>query len=785
VRIFHAPCLLGLSFLAAFAAAFGQDPGKRGSAPPAPIVFVTQVPIPGDFTTIGSTFGNQLGSMQAVGRGGDLWILYPDGNRKNLTEVAGFGNAGLQGASAIAVRDPAVHWDGQKVLFSMVIGAPVQFEWNAYFWQLYEVSGLGPEDTPSITKVPNQPQNYNNIQGTYGSDDRIIFVSDRPHNGAAHLYPLLDEYEEAASPTGLWSLDPVSGDLFQLNHTPSGAFTPRVDSEGRVIFTRWDHLQRDQQADADETSPGGSIYGTFDFADESAGAARLDQRVEVFPEPRAARTDQLEGTNLEGHSFNRFFPWQINQDGTDEEMVVHIGRHELVGYFNRSFNDDANLVEFIAEVSNRTNPNEIENFFQPREDPLTPGRIIGIDAPEFQTHAAGQVIALTAPVGTNADDVVVEWLTHRDTATPTPEGQTPSPDHSGLYRDPLALSDGTLVAVHTAETHPDQNEGTRANPLSRYDFRLKALVLQGDHLTAGNALTAAINKNISYFDPDVLVSYNGPLWQMSPVEVRVQTRPPRPVGHLPPIETDVFGQVGVDIAAMRAYLMEHQLALVVSRNTTTRDAGDRQQPFNLRVAGTGTQTLGAGGRIYDIAHLQFFQADHLRGVGGIDDPEPGRRVLARPMHDPAAVNPPNPGGPAGSVAIGADGSMAAFIPARRAMTWQLTEPNGTPVVRERFWLTFQPGEIRVCASCHGINTTDQADHAVPQNPPQALFDLLTWWQSQNCAPGDVDINGNGSLEIRDAVLLINGLGTPGTAGLDFNCDGAVDIADLHQVLADW
>ena len=38
--------------------------------------------------------------------------------------------------------------------------------------------------------------------------------------------------------------------------------------------------------------------------------------------------------------------------------------------------------------------------------------------------------------------------------------------------------------------------------------------------------------------------------------------------------------------------------------------------------------------------------------------------------------------------------MAAFVPARRAMTWQLTDPAGAPVVRERYWLTFQPGEIR-------------------------------------------------------------------------------------------
>src|SRR3546814_10016913 len=50
----------------------------------------------------------------------------------------------------------------------------------------------------------------------------------------------------------LWSLDPATGDLFMLDHSPSGDFTPILDSFGRVVFTRWDHLQRDQQARSEE-----------------------------------------------------------------------------------------------------------------------------------------------------------------------------------------------------------------------------------------------------------------------------------------------------------------------------------------------------------------------------------------------------------------------------------------------------------------------------------------------------------------------------------------------------
>jgi len=51
------------------------------------------------------------------------------------------------------------------------------------------------------------------------------------------------------------------------------------------------------------------------------------------------------------------------------------------------------------------------------------------------------------------------------------------------------------------------------------------------------------------------------------------------------------------------------------------------------------------------------------------------------------------------------------------------------VVRERYWLTFAPGEIRTCASCHGVNALDQANHPPPTNTPMALISLLNYWKT--------------------------------------------------------
>ncbi len=700
------------------------------SDPSNPILFVTQIPIGFDFTTIGSVFGNHRPAPDSAGRGGDLYIRYPDATLRNLTAAAGFGTGdGFQGANSIAVRDPAMHWDGQKAIFSMVVGAPTSANAsNTSVWQLYEITGLGATDTPVITLVPNQPAAYNNIAPCYGTNGRIIFSSDRPRNGQPQLYPQLDEYELAPTVTGLWSLDPASGDLFNLNHTPSGAFSPSIDSFGRVIFTRWDHLQRDQEADIDNENlaAGGAVtYGTFNYSDETAAAQVLaGNRTEVFPEPRTV------SGNTNGLLFNQFFPWMINEDGSQEETINHIGRHEIGGYASRSFRDDPNLVEGL-DFSARFNQTYLANgILQMKEDPLHPGRYVGTDALEFGTHASGLIVALNGPAGLDPDLMTVDYVTYPLTRFGAP---LPAPANTGNNRDPLPLSNGTLVIVHADDTSLDTQKGVGSD----YAFRMMTTQQVGAYWQPYQMLTSGIVKNVNFYSNGGLVNYNGPLWELSPVEVRAR---PIPVtgaatAPLPAPEQQVFAEVGVSVPAFQNYLRTNNLALVVSRNVTTRDHADRQQPFNLHVAGTSTQMIGAPGKIYDIAGLQFFQGDQIRGFGlrgSSTVPLDGRRVLAEPLHDPAAAaaNPANPAGPAGSVTLGTDGSMAAFLPARRAMTWQLTDPTGAPVVRERYWLTFQPGEIRSCVSCHGINTHDQAGNAAPVNEPEALRTLLKAWKAQ-------------------------------------------------------
>jgi hypothetical protein len=716
-----------------------------------PVLFVTQVPIPNEindntvtnvFLSAASGMGNHLPDTTHAGRGGALWIRYPDGTLKNLTLAAGFGVSGAaQHTNGIAVRQPFMHWSGTKAVFSMVVGAP-RFAGDSapFFWQLYEVTNfLSSNAIPVITKVSNQPTNFNNVAPCYGTDDHIIFTSDRPRDGSLHLYPQLDEYNEYPTVTGLWSLDPVAGKLNMLNHTPSGVFSPFVDSFGRLLFIRWDHLVQDRNATDDRLNR--ATNGTFNYADESANSAfNLNDRSEFFPEPRTYDATNVAALKVNGNAFNLFFPWQLTEDGTDEEVVNHMGRHDLQNHITTSFTNDPSLIALTNSLG-RFNTNWLNNFFNIREDPLTPGMYYGIDSPDFGTHASGQILALYAPPSLNPSLCYLTYITAK---------ANNGPNAAGAYRNPLPMSDGKLVAIYTTATQVDANIGTSSSPLSRYDFRLKTLQKAGTLWQQNQLLTPGFTNTFTYWSGNTLVTYSGGLWEMDPVEVKPQTRPARISSTIQDVEQQVFDEEGVDVNMMRNFLKANNLALVVSHNVTRRDGADKQQPYNLRIAGTTNLTVGTNnGKIYDLAAIQFLQADQRRGyTAGTTTPVPGRRVLPTPLHDPGADNVPNPTGPAGSVKLGDDGSFAALVPARRAMTWQLMGTNGESVVKERYWVTFAPGEIRTCKNCHGINTADQAGNPAPNNKPQALRDLLQWWKTENTPKVAVqNVSGNNYLGV--------------------------------------
>ena len=105
---------------------------------------------------------------------------------------------------------------------------------------------------------------------------------------------------------------------------------------------------------------------------------------------------------------------------------------------------------------------------------------LGVDAPDFGTHAAGQILSITAPPSLNPDQCFITYLTPKTNAVL---------NAYGAYRNPLPMSDATLVAAFaTNTTQFDTNTGTFASPQARYTFRLVTLKRSGGFWTGNSGL---------------------------------------------------------------------------------------------------------------------------------------------------------------------------------------------------------------------------------------------------------------------------------------------------------
>jgi hypothetical protein len=161
------------------------------------------------------------------------------------------------------------------------------------------------------------------------------------------------------------------------------------------------------------------------------------------------------------------------------------------------------------------------------------------------------------------------------------------------------MSDGTLVASYTTNKHfePPINP---TNP-SAFDFRLYTMgtdPINSQYKAHSQLLTAGLpTKTLDYYDGMThIIRTNTQLWELQPVEVRARSIPPtHGAPALAQPELDAFAQAGVTPAQLQAFLTQNILALIVSRNVTTRDHSDVQQPYRLRIGTSGAMTAPGNG----------------------------------------------------------------------------------------------------------------------------------------------------------------------------------------------
>jgi len=123
-----------------------------------------------------------------------------------------------------AVRDPQVHYGGTKILFSYRRGG----ESHYHLWEI-RVDG---SDLRQLTDGP-----FDDIEPTYLPDGGIMFCSSRCRRVVGCFpAPVAVLYRCDASGTGV---RPLSANPFTDN-------TPWMLPDGRVIYTRWEYVDRNQ-----------------------------------------------------------------------------------------------------------------------------------------------------------------------------------------------------------------------------------------------------------------------------------------------------------------------------------------------------------------------------------------------------------------------------------------------------------------------------------------------------------------------------------------------------------
>ncbi len=124
-----------------------------------------------------------------------------------------------------AVRDPQVHYDGRRILFSYRPG-------GTHHFHLYEIQA----DGTGLIQLTDGP--FDDIEPSYLPDGGIVFCSSRCnrfvpcwHTQVATLYRCDGDGR---------NLRPLSSNIENDN-------TPWVLSDGRILYTRWEYVDRSRE----------------------------------------------------------------------------------------------------------------------------------------------------------------------------------------------------------------------------------------------------------------------------------------------------------------------------------------------------------------------------------------------------------------------------------------------------------------------------------------------------------------------------------------------------------
>ncbi len=206
-----------------------------------PIAYVKR---PINSQSVNSVVGNPTDSV-TFHAGGDLYvrdISSPSAPEKNITA------AYTQGRGDVS--DPEVSYDGKKILFSMK--GPQDTTWN--IWE-YDRDANTLRRIVEDDAVANQGDD---VDPAYLPDGRVVFASNRQQKTVQTVgYRYVDEYDRETS-TVLHVMNADGTGIEQISFNQSHDRNPTVLLDGRILYSRWDHVGGRNQFSVFHANPDGS-----------------------------------------------------------------------------------------------------------------------------------------------------------------------------------------------------------------------------------------------------------------------------------------------------------------------------------------------------------------------------------------------------------------------------------------------------------------------------------------------------------------------------------------------
>ncbi|MDP6545628.1 MAG: hypothetical protein QGH60_16720 [Phycisphaerae bacterium] len=184
-------------------------------------------------------------------------ILYGDGGRMCALNVKTSKLRMLVDDPKGGVRDPQMHYDGKKILFSYRKGGQP-------YYHLYEIN----TDGSGLNKLTDGP--YDDFEPAYLPDGGIIFCSSRVNCNVPCYYTRV---------AVLYRCDGDGKNMRRLSANIEHENTPWVLPDGRILYQRWEYVDRSQVQYHHlwTTNPDGTGQTVY-FGNMHGGGAFLDAK---------------------------------------------------------------------------------------------------------------------------------------------------------------------------------------------------------------------------------------------------------------------------------------------------------------------------------------------------------------------------------------------------------------------------------------------------------------------------------------------------------------------------